>query len=83
MKFAYHMHGEEMGELKLEAVSTDGTQRQQLFHNTEYEDMWKEYEVTVPTQTYDYRVSVLHDFFCKQLRILVSTQVAYLYSKNQ
>ena len=51
MKFAYHMHGETMGELKLEKVYHDGT-RTQIFHNTEVADAWKEQTVFLPMVTY-------------------------------
>ena len=57
MKFAYHMHGETMGELKLEKLYPDGT-RMQLFYNTEVEDAWKEQTIFLPMDTINYEVII-------------------------
>ena len=57
MWFAYHMYGSRMGELKLERVAANGT-RVLLFNNKKSEDAWKEYQLTLSTQTFDYQVSM-------------------------
>ena len=64
MKFAYHMHGSTMGELRLEKVYPDGTTRTLLFRNTEVEDAWKEHKVYLPIDTVNYEVTfVLYQCF--------------------
>ena len=57
-----------MGELKLEAVSLDGTGRMTLFDNSDVEDSWREYQVNAPALAFDYRVSHLQD--CKQHNVV-------------
>ena len=51
-----------MGELKLQAVSLDGSERVTLFDNSAYENAWREYEVNAHAQAYNYRVSSLCNF---------------------
>ena len=51
------MYGSRMGELKLERVAANGT-RVLLFNNKKSEDAWKEYQLTLSTQTFDYQVSM-------------------------
>ena len=58
------MHGETMGELKLEKVYPDGT-RMQLFYNTEVEDAWKEQTIFLPMDKINYEVIIL-DHRCKR-----------------
>ena len=55
MKFAYHMRGSTMGELKLEKVAAGGT-RTTIFSNSKSEYRWKTYEFSLPTENYDYEV---------------------------
>ena len=55
MKFAYHMYGENTGEFKLEKVAADGT-RTQMFSDPHSTEEWKEYEISLPTENFDFEV---------------------------
>ena len=50
------MYGNSVGDLKLEKVDAD-RKRTQLFHNNVSKNAWREYEVFLPTKSYDYEVT--------------------------
>jgi hypothetical protein len=54
LKFAYHMYGAEMGQLRL--LVKAGDRDIQLFHNNKSENRWKEFEVTLPEAVVDYKL---------------------------
>ena len=56
MRFAYHMYGSGIGELKLEKVDADGKRTQLFYKKGVSENAWREYEVFLPTENYDYEV---------------------------
>ena len=55
LKFAYHMYGANMGQLRL--LGKAGRRETQLFRDNKSENRWKEFEVTLPELDRDYKVS--------------------------
>ena len=67
LKFAYHMYGTGVGELKLETVTEDGSRTENFTKNAVSENAWKVQEVTLNTQNSDYHVcnDIFSRIICK------------------
>ena len=64
LKFAYHMYGADMGQLRLHKVGHNGITT--LFSNSKSERRWKEFEVTLPESDKAYVVSgIFQNYFKK------------------